>query len=138
MRHIAGHPLWVGNVDDAVDVVGLHANGILAVVDLAMNELPVILPREMIYCRFPLIDGTGNPIWLLRTAIDTVVCLVRSAVPTLVYCSAGLSRSPCIAAAALIRVHHYTVAEALALVRESQRSDVSPGLWLDVQRALAD
>jgi protein-tyrosine phosphatase len=136
MRRIAGYSLWLGHVDDAVDVTGLHANGISAVVDLAGNELPIVLPREVTYCRFPLIDGPGNPIWLLRAAIDTVAHLARNGVATLVYCSAGLSRSPCIAAAALAQIRHCTVAEALPLVIESRRCDVSPGLLSDMQRAL--
>ena len=34
--------------------------GIEALVDLGLNERPVQLTRELIYCRFPLNDGGGN------------------------------------------------------------------------------
>ena len=59
MRLIAGHPLWVGNVDDAVDVGGLHAIGILAVVDLAMNELPAV-SMEAVLTKSRLLPTTNE------------------------------------------------------------------------------
>jgi len=133
VRPIAGYSLWLGHLGDARDVERLYASGIFAVVDLALNVPPVALPRELAYCRFPLLDGPGNPAWLLRAAVDTVACLVRGNVPTLVFCGAGMSRSPCVAGAAIARVRRCSLAEGLALVLESGRSDVSPGLWSDVQ-----
>jgi hypothetical protein len=133
MRRIAGYFLWLGHVGDARDWERLHATGIVAVVDLARNVSPVALPRELTYCRFPLIDGPGNPPWLLQAAIDTVVCLLRADVPTLVFCGAGMSRSPCIAGVAIASVRPCSAAEGLAQVLKSGRSDVSPGLWSDVQ-----
>jgi len=137
MRRIAGYSLWLGHAGDARDRERLQATGILAVVDLALNESPVALPRELTYCRFPLIDGPGNPPWLLRTAVDTVACFVGGDVPTLVYCGAGMSRSPCVAGAAIARARRCSAAEGLARVLESGRSDVSPGLWSDVQAVFA-
>ncbi len=137
MRRIAGYPLWLGHRGDALDFSRLHATGIGAMIDLALDEPPVALPRELTYCRFPLIDGPGNPAWLLRTAVDTVARLVRNNVPTLVYCGAGMSRSPCIAAAAIAQIRGCPIGEGLALVLESERSDVSPAFWLDVQAVVA-
>jgi protein-tyrosine phosphatase len=67
-----------------------------------------------------------------------VTHLVCSGVSTLVYCSAGLSRSPCVAAAALAQVRRCAVADALTLVHELRGADVSPELLFDVQAALAD
>src|SRR4051794_38928813 len=68
VRRVPGYTLWLGHVGDARDLSGLLSAGITAVVDLALNEAPVPLARELVYCRFPLIDGGGNPRWLLRTA----------------------------------------------------------------------
>jgi hypothetical protein len=136
MRQVAGYSLWLGHVGDARDIGQLRSAGILAVVDLALNEPPVALPRELIHCRFPLVDGPRNPAWLLRMAVDTVTLLVRTHVPTLVYCGAGMSRSPSIAAAAIAQVRQCPLAEGLILVLDSGRSDVSPGLWRDLQTAL--
>ncbi|MFX8972798.1 hypothetical protein ABTN24_20100, partial [Acinetobacter baumannii] len=74
--------------------------GIMAVVELADSEKSVELPREIVRCRFPLSDGGDNPPWLLRLAADTVAALIRADVPTAVCCSAGVSRSVCVVAAA--------------------------------------
>jgi protein-tyrosine phosphatase len=133
MRRIEGHSLWLGHTGDARDSSAILAAGVLVLVDLALNESPPALPRELAYCRFPLLDGPGNPPWLLRTAIETVAGLVRCSTPALVYCSAGLSRSPCIAAGALSLAHGLSADEALVLVARSGPADVSPGLWSEVR-----
>jgi protein-tyrosine phosphatase len=135
MRPVAGLPLWIGHVGTVRDPRALLSTGIRAVVDLALNEPPVVLPRELVYCRFPLIDGSGNPPWLLRAAIDCVANFLRFGTPTLVYCGAGISRSPCIAAAALACVRDWSTDEALAWVAKSGAMDVMPGLWAEVQAA---
>src|SRR5688500_1244777 len=101
MRQVASYPLWVGNRGDVRDFRDIFQAGIVALIDLALNEPPVPVPRELVYGRFPLIDGSDNPPWLLRAAVDTTAHLLRSGVSTLVICSAGISRSPAVAAAAL-------------------------------------
>jgi hypothetical protein len=133
MRQVPGYSLWLGHVGDVRDLHGIHAAGIRAVVDLALNEPPATVSRELVYCRFPLIDGPGNPRWLLRLAVETVAGLLRGDTPTLVYCGAGLSRSPCIAAAAIAQVRGCPIAAALAIALQSAAADVSPGLWAEVQ-----
>src|SRR5262249_26770590 len=77
-------------------------------IDLALEEPPVPLTRELVYCRFPLLDGAGNSPWLLRAALDTTAALLASRVPTLVFCGAGMSRSPAVAAAALAIVEGHS------------------------------
>ena len=137
MRRIVGYSLWLGHVGDVADPRGIIATGILAVVDLALNESPAVLPRDRTYCRFPLIDGTGNSSWLLQAAVETVACLLRSGTPTLVYCSAGLSRSPCIAGAAIALVRRWPLDEGLKFVLQSGPADVSPALWSEVRAVFA-
>ena len=44
-----------------------------------------------------------------------------------------MSRSPCIAAAAIARIRGCPAAEGLAIVFQSAVADVSPGLWAEVQ-----
>ena len=136
MRQIADFSLWLGHVGDSRDLRAILSVGILAVVDLAMNEAPARVTRELVYCRFPLFDGVGNPPWLIRAAVECVAGLMRSGTPTLVYCSNGMNRSPCIAAAAIARARDLTVAAALALIVEAGAADISPGLWSEVQSAL--
>jgi hypothetical protein len=63
VRQIVPYPLWVGHAGDARDTGALLATGLLAVVDLALAEPPVPVTRELAYCRFPMVDGPGNPPW---------------------------------------------------------------------------
>lgn len=133
MRPVAGFPLWIGHVGDMRDPRALLSTGIRAVIDLALNEPPAVLPRELVYCRFPLIDGIGNPPWLLQAAVACVANFLRCETPTLVCCGAGMSRSPCIAAAALAHVHGCSADEALTWVAKSGAVDVMPGFWAEVK-----
>jgi protein-tyrosine phosphatase len=133
MRQIVGLPLWLGHVGDMRDLRTVLSTGILAVVDLALNEPPAAVTRELVYCRFPLVDGVGNPPWLLRAAVDCVAGLLDNRTPTLVYCANGMSRSPAIAAAAIARLRGCSPAEALAVVVKAGAADVSPGLWSEIQ-----
>ena len=105
-------------------------------VDLAFEEPPARLIHELIYCRFPLNDGPGNPPWLLRAAVETVAAMLRSGAPTLIGCGAGLSRSPCIVGAAIARVRGCPADEGLALALGSAPADVSPALWAEVRQVL--
>jgi hypothetical protein len=135
MRRIGTTPLWIGHVGDVRDLRAIHRAGILAMVDLAVNEAPATVNREMVYCRFPLVDGAGNGDAILRTAIDTVANLLRADVPTLVYCSAGMSRSVAVGAAGLARATGRSPKETLSEVTHGGPADVSSALWDAVLRA---
>jgi protein-tyrosine phosphatase len=137
MRRIPDSSLSLGHVGDVRNLSGVLTAGILAVVDLALNEPPAFLTRDLVYCRFPLLDGSGNPRWLLRAAIETVAMLIRSNTPTLLYCGAGMSRSPAIAGAAVALVRDCSLDEGLIFVTRTGVTDVSPGLWSDIRAALA-
>jgi hypothetical protein len=105
-------------------------------VDLALNEAPVPLTREIVYCRFPLIDDGGNPRWLLRATVETVASLLRARVTTLVYCGACMSRTPAVTGAAIALVRGCPPAEGLALAVHAGVADVSPALWSEIQAAI--
>lgn len=130
MRRVGEYPLWVGTARDARDLRAVLDAGIEAVVDLATEEPPVQPTRELACLRLPLVDGSGNPPWLLRLAVDAVAGLVRAKVPTLVACGAGMSRSPCVAAAAVAAVEGRPLAGVLAGLPKP--ADVSPALLKDV------
>ncbi len=136
-RQIAPYSLWVGHAGLVRDLRRVRNAGIVAVVDLAIDEPPLVVGRELIYCRFPLMDGAGNPRGLLRAAIDTVASLVRSGTPALVFCSAGMSRSPAIAAAGVSVVSGRPMEECLREVARTGPTDVSPALWSAVIAAAA-
>ena len=135
MREIRSNRLWIGNARDARDLKCIFEHEIRAVVDLAYEEPPARLGREIVYCRVPLIDGAENPPDLLRFAIRTVTNLVRSQIPTLVACSLGMSRSPIISFAALAMVEGRPIRETL-LDANLESLDLMPGLWEDVESIL--
>jgi protein-tyrosine phosphatase len=137
MRQILPHPLWLGHVGDARNLRALFEAGIAALVDLAREEPPLATHRELIYCRFPLEDGTDNAPALLRLAIQTIAGLLTAKVPTLVFCGAGMSRTPAVAAAALAVALGGSPVEWLERFKELGPADVSPGLWEDLRAVMA-
>ena len=136
MRQVAGHALWLGHAGDLRDARAVLAAGVEAVVELADSEPLAALPRELIRLRYPLSDGGDNPAWLLRLAAESVATLIRERTPVLVCCSAGMSRSVCVAAAGVALAEGTPLAEAMAAVAGSGPADVSPGLLAQMQQAL--
>jgi hypothetical protein len=136
MRSFPPYSLWIGHVGDARDTPSMLNSGIAAMIDLAINELPVPVHREMIYCRFPLVDGIGNPPWLLRLAIETTASLLKRQTETLVFCSGGMSRSPAIAAAALSVLTGHSPQECLSDLLGGPM-DVATGIWKDISALFA-
>ena len=137
MRNVIPNLLWIGNVLDVADLAPIFQAGIEAIVDLALNEKPAQLAREFIYCRFPLNDGGGNPPQRLRAAVDGVESLISKRIPTLVYCSAGMSRSLAVTAVALARSRGQAPEDILLALASGQPHDVSPILWSDICKASA-
>lgn len=129
MHEVQPNLLWVGHAGCVRDPSVLFAAEIGAVIDLAGAEEPALLPRQMIYCRFPLNDGEGNDGAVLSLVLRTVAGLLDSNIRTLVACSAGRSRSPTIAAFGLamhLQQRPETVLERLA---ERRSLEVSPLFW---------
>lgn len=133
MRQVT-ETLWIGNAFEARDMRGVLAAGIKAVVDVAIDEPPITATGELICIRVPLIDGSGNSDESLQLAIATASQLVQAKVPTLIACSAGMSRSPLIAAAALTLSAQTTLSDELRRVVEAGPCDISPTLLSDVRR----
>lgn len=135
IREIHPDCLLIGNAMDARDLRLLYDHRIAAVVDLAVNEPPAQLARDMIYLRIPIHDGDGNPDAIVETAVRCVVTLIESGLRTLVACSAGMSRSPAIAAAALAIVTHTPPDDCLRTIAANAPHDVSPILWSRIKTA---
>jgi protein-tyrosine phosphatase len=136
MREVIPTVLWIGNAQDGHNVQAVLGLGISAVVNLAMEEPPTLYPRDVVYCRFPLIDGAGNATAVLKSAIDTIANLIRGPIPTLVTCDGGMSRSPAIVAAALAAIENTSPEKALARIAAAGPHDVSATFWADVQQAV--
>lgn len=135
MREIVPGRLWIGNAGDGRHSERLLAAGVGAVINLAAEEPSPVLPRSMVYCHFPIMDGAQDGQGILDVAIRTLVSLLKNQVPTLVYCGAGMSRSPAVVAVALSIVQGGKAKERLREVVAGYPHDVSPQLWEAVQDA---
>jgi protein-tyrosine phosphatase len=138
MREILPNKLWIGNSADARNVECLVQEGIEAVLDLAVEQLMPSLPRSLIYCRFPIMDGQQSSQSMLKLAIETLISLLKKEVPTLVCCSAGMSRSPAIVAGALSIMQGGNPDDRLREIVLGHPHDVSPQLWQDVRRICSE
>ncbi len=133
MRCLVEGRLWIGNAGDLRRVREVLDAGIRAVVELAWEEPPpALLPRDLIVCRFPLLDGTGNSEDMLRLAVGCVQRLLESNLPTLVACGSGMSRSPAVAAIALARWQGRPAEAVLEEIVSTGPHDVAGDLWADL------
>ncbi|MFO1092834.1 MAG: dual specificity protein phosphatase [Planctomycetaceae bacterium] len=137
MREVIAGKLWIGNAGDARNVARVLSAGVTAIIDLAIEESPVVYPRDISYCRIPLLDGPGNPAARLELAIGTASHLIEAGTPTLIVCGGGMSRAPAIATAALSRAAGIDLQQALADVVGTGPRDLAAGLWADVQAIVA-
>ncbi len=136
MNQITPFRLWIGHSGEERDFRRLFDAGIRAVVELAVEVPPSGPPREMIACRFPLLDGSGNDPVIVGLAIRTVAELMRAQIPALLSCDGGVSRSPAVAAAALSLAHGQSPADCLKQIAAHHSCDVSPALWDEVTALL--
>jgi protein-tyrosine phosphatase len=137
MNQIIPYLLRVGHNGDGLDFKALFDQGVQAVVQVAAEEPPLMLPRDLIFCRIPLADGPGNRPDSLRLAIETMAHLLRERVSTLVCCGSGVSRAPVLAAAGLSRFTLKPLSECLQLVTSHRHADVHPALYEQIAGILA-
>ena len=136
MDQLSPHPLWLGRGGEGRDYRRVVDAGIRALVHLAEEETPDRPPRDLIYCRIPLVEGAGNPSVLLDLAVSAVADLLRLRVPTLLYGDGGISRIPTVAAVALSLNFGETPEKCLRGVLQQHPCDVTPGLWDEVKAML--
>jgi protein-tyrosine phosphatase len=136
MRQVSPYTLWLGHDGDGTDFRLILEKGIQAVVQLAAEEPPLALPRELIYCRFPLLDGSGNDRKMLDLALTTVANMLEKRIMALVCCGGGSSRTPAVAAGALSMVYQESPDDFLKQIADSGPADVVPAFWNEVLAAL--
>ena len=135
MHEIHSNLLWIGHALDVREPRALFDAGITAVIDVAYEELPAQLPRQLTYCRFPLNDGGGNdPSTLLQT-LRTATDLLHSKTRTIIACSAGMSRSPTLAAFALAYYLSETPDDVIARIANIKSLELKPELWAEMLTA---
>jgi protein-tyrosine phosphatase len=101
-----------------------------------MEEPVLQAPRELVYCRIPLVDGGDNRPASLTLAVSTVCSLLRMRIPTLVCCSGGMSRAPAVAAAALALTEGAEPDQCLQRIVTGHPHDVSLPLWQHISGLL--
>lgn len=124
--------IWLGSVADLRDSRRMLSEGIAAIIDLAIEEPFPSLPRLINYCRFIVSDDGENDPAVLQAAIASTAMLVQGGHRAGICCNAGLSRSPCIAAAVMSYVSPVSPTEALEAVSHAKPTDVNPALWRQV------
>ena len=138
IRDVHANLLFVGNATDARDLRMIYDNRIQAVIDLAINETPAQLGREIVHCRFPINDGDGNPDAIIVLTMKTIAALVRAEIRTLVACSAGMSRAQTIEPATIALLTNRDPDECLPQIIANAPNDVSPILWTHIKRLSND
>lgn len=124
--------LSVGTVSDAEDGSLLRDRGIDVVVSLTHDDPDTEpVPRVDV----PMTDGPRNEYPAFAEAVEAVVERRDAGQRVLVHCSAGASRSPAVAAAAMTRLTDRDLGEAFEQV-SARRSEVDPHDAL-VRRAAA-
>ncbi len=132
IRHYYLDRILVADAISARDLRQLYDRNIAAVVDLAANEPPAVLGRDLIYCRFPLHDDGSNDTGVLSAAIHCVADLLELSRPLVVACSAGMSRSPTIAAAAVALRTDEPFVDCLQRLTSGTPRDLSPAFVASV------
>lgn len=136
MYQIKPHVIWIGHAGDGTAYQDIFNTGIKILVQLAIEEPPIQPPRELLYLRFPLFDGEGNDPEILQLVIATIARLIALNVPTLVFCGAGMSRSPAITAAAFAFATGTDLENSLKMVVRNHPADVSPSLFAEIKATL--
>ena len=138
IREISPDLLFIGNAMDARDLQQLYEHRITAVVDLAANEPPAQLNREMLYCRIPIIDGDGNSHEIIEIAVRCVVTLFEKEFRTLIACRRWHESFACNCRVGIAIVTKQPPGDCLTAIISGLSHDVSPALWSAVQMVYND
>ncbi len=131
-----GLPL-IGDGISARDLKLVYDHNVVAIVDIAADEPPAKLGRDIIYCRFPIHDDDSNEDVLVSAAIECLHLLLVRRYRTLVACSGGMSRAPVIGASALALLTGREFTDSLIKITSDSPHDVSPTLLTSVARVHA-
>lgn len=138
MHQIYPNLLWIGHAFDVREPQPLFDAGITTVIDVAYEEPPAQIPRQLTYCRFPLNDGGGNDPKLLLQVLRTTTDFLNSESRTIIACSAGMSRSPTVAAFALAYHLSQDPDDVIARIGAIKSLELKNELWNDLLNVFPD
>lgn len=136
MKQLKPYNIWIGNARDCANRRLVAELEIQAVIQLAIEEPIPPLLRDVCFYRFPLCDGAGNDVAIVKSAVQTISQLISAHQSSLVCCSAGLSRSPAVVACAIAIAKNREPHDCLTELSQTIPTDVSPGLWNDLLNAV--
>ncbi|BES93187.1 DSPc [Nesidiocoris tenuis] len=123
--------LYIGNARDARDAAMLKSHGITHVLNVTLTPTPapsLVEPVGISYRQLPASDSTQQNI---KQYFEEAFSFIEEARKTngsvLVHCHAGISRSPTIAIAYIMKHKQVTMVEAYKTVKTA-RSIISPNL----------
>ncbi|XP_043215042.1 dual specificity protein phosphatase 10-like [Amphibalanus amphitrite] len=120
--------LYVGNQHDAKDLVSLKNCGITRVLNVTAHVPGYHQQQGISYKTLPAADsGQQNISQYFDEALEFIDCARRHQASVLVHCVAGVSRSPTIAIAYIMKYLPMSMLEAYQLVK-ARRPIISPNL----------
>lgn len=130
----------IGSITEAESVEILRVNGFGSA--LALNTLAKAPPPAIEQLKLPfhsqyLKDGSGNSDRTLRTAVNLLAELAAQHPPVLVYCTAGINRSPVIVAGYIALKNNLSFSAALKIVATKREVSIDRSLLDEVQKALS-
>ena len=134
-KDIENHPatqvlphLYLGNMRDASDVASLSRLNIRYVLNVTAKPPSYLLPPGFNYKHLEAADnGLQNLRQFFEEAFNFIDEAKKAGAGVLVHCQAGISRSPTIAVAYLMKNYPMAMADAYKFVK-TKRSIISPNL----------
>ncbi|CAF0996736.1 unnamed protein product [Adineta ricciae] len=131
MSEIVPH-IYVGNICDAQNLDRLTEHGITHIINCT-PDLPFYWEKKHEYLRLDVLDLPSQNIRKhFETAIDFIDKALQSNGKVLVHCSAGISRSPTLVLAYLMKKKRWTLDEAFEKMRKLRRI-VDPNVSFIIQ-----
>ena len=111
--------LYYGGIEAAGDSTRLLEHGIEHVIQLTYESPEGGYPEYAQVHRFSMMDGPRNDKTVFLDAVSQTVELLEQDTHVLVHCSAGRSRSVCVAAASLCQVELIPFEDAFDRIRSN-------------------
>ncbi|MFX1536007.1 MAG: dual specificity protein phosphatase family protein [Promethearchaeota archaeon] len=118
--------IWLGSVQTATDITLLQNKSISAVLSLQIRgNYDHLYPQQWLYLKLPIPDAESIPNEVFKKSLAFISQAQNGNRQILVHCAYGISRSPSIVAAYLMKEKEMNPLEALTFLK-NKRSKVRP------------
>lgn len=138
IRQIADTDLYIGNGNDARDLLRQRSLDIRNVVNVAKDLEGPWFHGEFRNYKVPLLDGPGNEAYQYALGAHIVRTLLDQGKKVLLHCHGGVSRSPAVGAMALVLIGRAkNLQNAFDVIKASRKAaDINPAHWPLMQEGL--